>query len=159
MDPMKMNWKVIGVVFGAILLVWVGVACLLVGRWTAPDPVAKARREWAERAARQVDPGFRLSRGVFPPSRIPTVDQVYWRITNERNDPLVVKGVTYNGEYTAELRGLPTPSFPVRLTVGESCEVLERWCWQREGYLKEIVYIDVHTNRGRFRYRPGRGFE
>ena len=71
----------------------------------------------------------------------------------------MVEGVTYNGEYEAELRGVPTPTFPVRLTIGESCDVLQGWNWQWDGYLKEITYIGVDTNHGSFRYRPGRGFE
>jgi hypothetical protein len=46
-----------------------------------------------------------------------------------------------------------TPTFPVRLTVGESVRVLE-WSFTLGGYEKEVVYLDVYTNRGRFRYRP-----
>ena len=181
MDPAKTNWKVIGLVVGVFVAVGIVATYFLVGGRLIPDPVGKLRREGARRGIRRdpnrVDPGFRLSRGVFPADRSPMVDQVYWRITNERNDPLVVKGVTYNGEYEARLRGdlildprddgrvggtfrmSPTPGLPVRLTVGESCEVLQCWCWQQKGYVKEIIYIDVHTNRGSFRYRPGRGFE
>jgi len=144
MDVTKMNWKIVGLVVGLILLVVVGLFVFL--------------------RIRPADPGFRLSRGSQD-DPVQTV-ATYWEITNRRDDPLIVKRVIYNGEldakpYVAGSWPVRKSEFPIRLTLGESCRVLTWSFWDKrdEHYDKEIIYLDVHTNRGKFRYRPGRGFE
>ena len=76
-------------------------------------------------------------------------------ITNEKDGPLEIAKVVYNGEYEAPLIDLQfvriPKGLPVKLTIGESANFL-CWSWgENKGYEKKIVYVVVHTNMGVFR--------
>jgi len=49
--------------------------------------------------------------------------------------------------------------FPFTLTIGDSQEFFEAEFGDTSSYLKQVLFIDIYTNRGNFRYRPDRGFE
>lgn len=93
---------------------------------------------------------------------------VGWIITNEDTSPLEVHSVTYNGEFQAPLgvlkpggvvtRGTPQ-SEPVKITIGESAAWWQSTFRKEGSYAKQVVFIDIKTSRGTFRYRPGKGFE
>lgn len=90
-----------------------------------------------------------------------------WEVTNERQEPLVVQKITINGEFVAPLATKqpllwkePKKAPPVTLTIGERCAFLESHpSWAVESYQKKVIFLDIDTSRGKFRYRPGSGFE
>lgn len=110
-------------------------------------------------------------------------------ITNQRDSALRVDRVRINGEYDCSLGRevgdsrfsvcLPNDrqSLPAEATVGDSVSVVQFAMVPKKtppkdglaymtegthdfaGYRKDVVYIDIETNRGTFRYRPGEGFD
>jgi len=95
---------------------------------------------------------------------------VCWEITNLWEDPVTIQRVAFNGEWDAPVAGagiwLPTgfkgvtDDYPQTLTIGESCLIFYKSMYaNHRSYWKQIIYIDLYTDRGDFRYRPSRGFE
>jgi hypothetical protein len=94
-----------------------------------------------------------------------------WKLTNANESPVTIKSVVFNGEYSvlpAHWKGgwiFPdnaTP-LPATLSLGESLVVL-RWdnmtgeMDEPLYYPKEVIFLDIYTDHGAFRYRPGNGF-
>lgn len=110
---------------------------------------------------KSVDPGFSITRRTFGGV------SASWEIENEKSGSLVINSVVINGEFTAPL-GVATSnwvkldksrSLPISLTIGDSADFVE---WDYEtgtGYKKHVIFIDIDTNRGKFRYRDGSGWE
>ena len=80
--------------------------------------------------------------------------------------------VVFNGEWDAPIadwRFMPSfymndsveePQYSETLTIGESCLFFHKSAHANEqSYWKEVIYIDLYTDRGGFRYRPFEGFE
>ena len=87
-------------------------------------------------------------------------------VTNVDELPLTISRVVYNGEHEAGLAWwweIPYPGsadgkkLPVTLTIGESQYFMKytAWCGGKFNYRKQVVFIDIFTNRGDFRYRDG----
>ena len=91
-------------------------------------------------------------------------------ITNEDESPLTITRVVYNGEHEAGLAWWwefphpeeskpisPRKKLPVTLTIGESQYFMKYTAWfgGKFNYRKNVVFIDIFTNRGDFRYRDG----
>jgi hypothetical protein len=88
-----------------------------------------------------------------------------WEITNEDESPLTINMIGYNGEFKAvrmdaETRrsyiftgALPKP-YPVSLRIGESQNFLQNVSYmERYSYPREVIFVDVYTDRGNFRFR------
>jgi len=125
-----------------------------------------------------VEPGFRVSHETWHAAIPGSPGSRFWQITNMLDEPLTINRVTYNGEWEAKLAddtgGNPSEGgLPITLAIGESCNFFEYdWFVAREQtppealskatgptptrdiYGKEVIYIDIETNRGTFRYRP-----
>ena len=106
-----------------------------------------------------IDPGFSLREHHNPRAT------VCWQITNTRDEPLTIHRVLFNAEWEpriAERRGdgddenwFPSRQLlPRTLTIGEWCLLFWRSRDVDESYEKEVIYIDLYTDRGNFRYRP-----
>jgi len=85
-------------------------------------------------------------------------------ITNVDESPLTISRVIYNGEHEAGLAWwweTPHPEqrkkLPVTLSIGASQYFMKYTPWQGGpfNYPKGVVFIDIFTNRGNFRYRNG----
>ena len=84
-------------------------------------------------------------------------------------DPVTIQRVAFNGEWDAPIAGWswlpsmpkdPNGQYPKTLTIGESCLFFYQSMYANDrSYWKQIVYIDLYTDRGNFRYRPHKGFE
>ena len=88
-----------------------------------------------------------------------------WVVTNKNTQPITINKFVYNGEYQAQvghwfgdtIRVGPNPldksntKLPQRLTIGQQVSFVERTL-QKNYYKKEIIFIDVSTNLGDFRY-------
>ncbi len=108
-----------------------------------------------DRPPATIDPGISLR------ERRDTRDAVGWQITNTRDAPVTIH-VLFNGEWEPPIAKImyggggaeywfPSEQLlPRTLTIGESYLLYGR---------KEVVYIDLYTDRGNFRYRPLEGFE
>lgn len=109
------------------------------------------------------DPKFTLELRVMGDSDLPC--QAYL-ITNADSSPLTVKRVVYNGEFDAK-RGQPTgldghyiendpKGFPAVLTIGDVAYAVRtlpgNFGVHRADYPKRIIFIDVYTSRGMFRF-------
>ena len=111
-----------------------------------------------------VDPGVTLFEVTFIDNRT-----VCWEITNLRDDPVTIERVEFNGEWAAPIADSgwlpampndPNGKYPVTLTIGGSYRVFYKSMYARDrSYSKQIIYIDLYTDRGNFRYRPIGGFE
>jgi hypothetical protein len=108
-------------------------------------------------------PGFRVSRGSCFSSFGGSPTDVYWTVTNTSDTPLKLTRVTYNGEWQAPRAELyyggrvvyrAAAGLPVQLTIGEACHFLQYGARDKSSYTKDIIYIDIETDRGTFRYRP-----
>jgi hypothetical protein len=107
------------------------------------------------------EPGFRISRGEH--SHQGTILGIYWTITNTSDAPLTVTRVRYNGDWDAPrgfayANGSVRPAqggLPVRLTIGEACHFFQSGFDDEPNYTKAVIYIDIETNRGTFRYQDG----
>ncbi len=113
--------------------------------------------------------------GISLRERRDTVGNVCWQITNTRDAPVTIHRVLFNAEWEpaiAEIRDAgrgreywsPSEQWVAvrRLTIGESCSVFQkgtRFANDRRNYGKEVIYIDLYTDRGNFRYRPSEGFK
>lgn len=113
-----------------------------------------------------IDPGIRLRELRDP------LGTIVWQITNTQDVPVTIHRVVFNGEldppiaegqqYSAvEEFYIPSrQTFPRTLTIGDTCVLYKAGSYEgQEGYRKEIIYIDLYTDRGNFRYRPLEGFE
>lgn len=74
------------------------------------------------------DPGFTVSLSGEEQGSAPI--QVSWLVTNTRNQPLVIKAASYNGEWEAPLADKNgyhrvEKGLPVTLTIGESCRLFQ----------------------------------
>jgi hypothetical protein len=87
-----------------------------------------------------------------------------FRITSESVNPIIINRVVYNGEYDAKL-AIPGQfrvyvddgrQLPVKLTIGESVMIAKTaLSTQSKGahnYRKEIIFIDIYTDVGKFRF-------
>ena len=103
------------------------------------------------------EPGFAVEEVVLtqgPP------ENCAWSIKNLKEDKLIISRVSYNGEF----EGLPgyvdgwfltkaQVEMPIEVTIGDRALFLQRRHWRdNEGYAKDVVFIEVETNRGKFRY-------
>jgi len=91
-----------------------------------------------------------------------------WVVTNAAETPLVVKGLRFNGEFDARLGketralwlALDTKNkLPMKITIGEHLAFIEYIHMNTgkkspESYKKEVIFVDVITDRGTFRVRP-----
>jgi hypothetical protein len=87
-------------------------------------------------------------------------------VTCISEQPIVIDKVRYNDNYEAELVNIVNVnmyldrerSFPVRLEIGESLEVAWRFFLvgrdSPNSYQRDIIYIDIVTNRGVFSFAP-----
>jgi hypothetical protein len=91
-----------------------------------------------------------------------------FKITSESVGPIMINSVTYNGEYQAKLarHGMRADSYgvyldpnyrlPVKLNIGESIIIARTAIvWPNidpDAYQKAIIFIDVETNVGTFRF-------
>ena len=100
-----------------------------------------------------------------------TIDEFTWRgwaITNTDTAPLVVHCIIYNGERTANLGFVhpsgavmdTTKSGDVTLGIGQTQTYFQSLSLTVTPgtYSRDIVFIDVYTGRGDFRYEPYKGF-
>jgi len=86
-----------------------------------------------------------------------------WEITNENETPLIINAVGYNGEFKAtcaEVNPLGwllitnLKPLPVTLRIGETQAFLQQGQGlQKYSYPRDVVFIDIYTNRGNFRFR------
>ena len=86
-------------------------------------------------------------------------------VTNEKQEPLRIDRVVYNGEHSALPGGdIPysisrTIKLPVTLSVGQDFPFfLYRFGGAPESYDKHLVFVDFYTDRGNFRYSMRDGF-
>jgi hypothetical protein len=102
----------------------------------------------------------------------PGVVSVGWIVTNESTQPITINKFVYNGECQARVGHLegrtvwagPNPfdksstELPQRLTIGQQvCFFVGNPA--QVDYMKKVIFIDVYTDRGNFRYRPFKGLE
>ena len=136
------------------------------------EALQKVAEALVAEAISTVDPVFRLTQLI---QAYPRPQSVAWQITNTRDAPVTIHRVLFNAEWEpaiAEIRDAgrgreywsPSEQWVAvrRLTIGESCSVFQkgtRFANDRRNYGKEVVYIDLYTGRGNFRYRPSEGFE
>ncbi len=143
---------------------------LLVGCGNSEEEEQRQRPEAAAPLATNDDPGFSLrhqihSQGIGDGGDAYPRKTAYWQITNTREEPLTIHRILFNDEWDPAIldattwRPLSGPKYPQTLTIGES-RLLP---WQSNvkdwNYGKGIIYIDLYTDRGNFRYRPFGGFE
>ena len=86
-----------------------------------------------------------------------------WEIENIESPPLRIDAVLVNGEWDAPVGSINIygvlsrdgRSFPVTISVGES---VLAYVWQigdrSSSYSKDVVFVDIYTDRGNARYRP-----
>jgi hypothetical protein len=121
-----------------------------------------------EGCAGRAEPGFSVEHEYH--SGGDTYGLVFWSgwvITNKTEDLLTVRRVTYNGEHQAPIGMFwPTGAVmctdkkgPVTLTIGENQPYFEAAWGAEQSYLNQVIFLDIDTDRGRFRYRVGEGFE
>jgi hypothetical protein len=88
---------------------------------------------------------------------------LWWTITNQREEVLVVNSVTINSEYKCpagfwniEFALMSEKAkFPAKLTIGDSTYAMQydpRRQYIAKSYPKKPIFIDVNTNRGVFRF-------
>ena len=126
-------------------------------------------REAAAPLATSADPGFSL-RGQIHAQEIGDGGDAphktaYWQITNTREEPLTIHRILFNDEWDPAILNATTrrpvsgPKYPQTLTIGESRLLPWKSNVKDWDYGKEVIYIDLYTDRGNFRYRPFGGFE
>ena len=133
----------------------------------AAEAVGEAIAASADSQETTIDPGLRLFQRTHTDGRT-----VCWQITNRNEDPVTIHRVVFNGEWDAPIADpvIWMPSFfknsgqeihyPHTLTIGESCLFFHKSAHANEhSYWKEVIYIDLYTDRGDFRYRPFEGFK
>jgi hypothetical protein len=111
----------------------------------------------------------------------PEAEYLGFRLTSETTRDLTIEKVVYNGEFKARiakaefaqielLPGFPAQTtdhlvfmvdenarFPVHLNIGEHVDIFWRNFGNPFNYSKDVIFIDVFTNSGTFRYtRTGR---
>ena len=74
------------------------------------------------------DAGFTVSESAESQGPMPI--QISWLVTNTRNQPLVIKAASYNGEWAVPLADKNgyhrvEKGLPVTLTIGESCKLFQ----------------------------------
>jgi len=108
-----------------------------------------------------------------------SVDDGWWRwwtIVNEDSEPLTVNSVMLNGEFAAPpavwIGSRPEPALappidpehaaglrplPRTISVGERLYLMEyRTGLDVANYSKQVVFVDIDTDRGKFRYQNGK---
>jgi hypothetical protein len=116
-----------------------------------------------------VDPGFSVVRGSGTPLGT-FASAAWWNVENTSPSPLVVSDVRLNDEYACPVcylypNNVAVPDAdkkcPVTLTIGETGYFSEflHDVSASSGYAKDVIFVDISTNRGKFRYRPFKGFE
>ena len=133
----------------------------------AAEAVGEAIAASADQQEATIDPGLRLFQRTHTDGRT-----VCWQITNRNEDPVTIHRVVFNGEWDAPIadwRWMPSfymnkpveePQYSETLTIGESCLFFHKSAHANEhSYWKEVIYIDLYTDRGDFRYRPFEGFK
>ena len=88
-------------------------------------------------------------------------------VTNLKSDPITINKVVINGEYDAPngkfgsdgfgfLQENYEQTFPVKLTIGESCYAVILWKSNigpaSVGYEKTAVFYDIYTTAGDFHF-------
>jgi hypothetical protein len=116
------------------------------------------------------EPRFSIVRETKGQSGI-LVDAV-WEVENEGQSPLVISRVRLNDEFDCPLaemaggfvQGVNEKPMPVTLTIGESARFVEFFLTGlgpfghrrvESNYQKSVIFVDIDTNRGSFRYRDG----
>jgi hypothetical protein len=124
--------------------------------------VAGAGLAWGwfgpHRGAESANPGFKVER----------VDGDYidghpawytWAVLNVGSPHILVYQVILNGEYAARawsLTGVGPP--PYDLSIGASQSFVESTDGDNTSYDKIVLFVDVYTSVGNFRYQDGAGF-
>lgn len=93
----------------------------------------------------------------------PGATWVWWEITNHGEDRLVINSFVINGEYAApvgfnigslDITQFSGKKLPVILTIGEKAFFVQvDPADQKKSYNKEVIFIDIKTNRGDFRVK------
>jgi hypothetical protein len=96
-------------------------------------------------------------------------DGSWFEIADQDKPVLFIKSVSFNGEFSAALgkwsifRAVPDKglAFPFPIGFGDTAYVMITNPHGTTGpqYSKTITYVDIDTNRGKFRYRPGTPLE
>jgi len=109
----------------------------------------------------EIDSGFTITHRIDDE---PPISYRAWEISNQQPSPLVINKVILNGEYSCDIAcqypigggkyGRDTSqSLPVTLTIGESQLFFESNFEDKFSYLKDVIFVDIYTNRGNFRHR------
>jgi hypothetical protein len=111
------------------------------------------------------DPEFTVDFGEKGAGVSGQVAQRYFEIENRSNAPLTINSVTYNGEFSATPGGdfmygmLFTDharNYPITIGIGETARFFVYWIGGgKSSYSKDVVYTDIETNRGTYRYQDG----
>ena len=150
MTDMKRRLLIIVVclLLGAVIVVLVGCG----------NPKAEDRQlpEAAAAPLAATDPGISLREEHLSGFNVDC-----WQITNTRDEPLTIHRVLFNAEWEPPVLDATTwdrisPPYPQTLTVGGTR--LLPWKGNATSG-KEVIYIDLYTDRGNFRYRPSEGFK
>jgi hypothetical protein len=134
-----------------------------------PQALVDSIRQWAdENKEREAEHQAALPHPGFSLKRAEEEFGTGWEITNEEETPLTINMVAYNGEWKA-YRGKkvlisitvdsPPPPYPVMLGIGASETFVHvgnsgmfAGC-ERYSYDREVIFVDVYTDRGNFRFR------
>ena len=87
---------------------------------------------------------------------------VMWTITNRAEEPLTITGVRLNNEFDAKpmltfsqhYGSLPPPVYPIQISIGATAHFKQRFQWN--GYVKDVIFVDIETDRGSFRWKDRR---
>lgn len=115
----------------------------------------------------EIDPGFVVTHRV---DNQPPLSYRAWEISNQQSSPLVINKVVLNGEYSCDVAwenpirggqyGRDTNQcLPVTLTIGESELFFESNWNDKLSYPKDIIFVDIYTNRGNFRHKEPWGIK
>jgi hypothetical protein len=149
----------------AALLAVVGTWAYYSGRSSQRADIVKTLSGGTDSGTEDVHPGF--SADIENYSIENTLVSEWIKIENTNNQSLEISRVSLNGERDAprakHLYGYcvrdPEAALPVNVTIGDSTYFfIYNMNEQDASYRKEVVYIDLDTNRGNFRYTPGAGF-
>ena len=112
------------------------------------------------RDAKPENPQFSISRRTSSASG--TSLGAVWDVLNEAQSPLIVYRVRLNDEFDCPLASITggyilgvdkEKSVPITLTIGETAHFLERYISDDSTYRKQVIFVDIDTNRGNFRQK------
>ena len=88
-------------------------------------------------------------------------DNLRWSLTNTDTANIEIRKVLYNGEREATIADVGlnedgSRKLPVQLSIGDSVVLFQYRGFQ--GYHKEVIFLDIYTDRGSVRYRPSEGY-